>query len=366
MRAPFRSRVPLVVSIHDVAVLRHPETFNRWTRTYSARALPRVAQGGGRDRRRVAVRRRRGARAARRPRREAPRDPVRGRAAVRPGRAACGAASTCSRSRRSSRGRTCRGSSRASAGRGSTASSCASSAPRAGATCASTATASGGWRASTTTSSRGSTAAPRASPTSRSTRGSGCRCSRRWPAPRRSSPPPGRRSASSRTASRSRSTRSTRIRSPRACSGPLPRGKQLGRRAAGGRLQLGAGRPGACRPLPRARRVKPLVAIDADVLGRRRTGDETLRREPAARARAARRPRAPGGGHPPTRPRPGGNRARRAPGPQPDRADGVRAPRGPAPPPPRARALQLRHPAGLPRARGRDRPRPLVRAAARA
>jgi glycosyltransferase involved in cell wall biosynthesis len=43
MRAPFRSRVPLVVTIHDVAVLRHPETFNRWTRTYSAYALPRVA-----------------------------------------------------------------------------------------------------------------------------------------------------------------------------------------------------------------------------------------------------------------------------------------------------------------------------------
>jgi glycosyltransferase involved in cell wall biosynthesis len=44
MRAPFRSNVPLVVTIHDVAVLRHPETFNRWTRTYSARALPRVAK----------------------------------------------------------------------------------------------------------------------------------------------------------------------------------------------------------------------------------------------------------------------------------------------------------------------------------
>lgn len=44
MRAPVRSRVPLVVSIHDVAVLRHPETFNRWTRTYSAFALPRVAR----------------------------------------------------------------------------------------------------------------------------------------------------------------------------------------------------------------------------------------------------------------------------------------------------------------------------------
>jgi glycosyltransferase involved in cell wall biosynthesis len=44
MRGPFRSRVPLVVTIHDVAVLRHPETFNRWTRTYSAFALPRVVR----------------------------------------------------------------------------------------------------------------------------------------------------------------------------------------------------------------------------------------------------------------------------------------------------------------------------------
>ena len=35
-RAPARSRVPLVVTFHDLAVLRHPETFNRWTRAYSA------------------------------------------------------------------------------------------------------------------------------------------------------------------------------------------------------------------------------------------------------------------------------------------------------------------------------------------
>jgi glycosyltransferase involved in cell wall biosynthesis len=45
MRAPFRSRMPLVVTIHDAAVLRYPETFNRWTRGYSAWALPRVARG---------------------------------------------------------------------------------------------------------------------------------------------------------------------------------------------------------------------------------------------------------------------------------------------------------------------------------
>ena len=44
MRAPFRSRVPLVVTIHDLAVLRHPQAFNRWTRRYSAFALPRVAR----------------------------------------------------------------------------------------------------------------------------------------------------------------------------------------------------------------------------------------------------------------------------------------------------------------------------------
>jgi glycosyltransferase involved in cell wall biosynthesis len=44
MRAPFRSRVPLVVTIHDLAVLRRPETFNGWTRRYSAYALPRVAR----------------------------------------------------------------------------------------------------------------------------------------------------------------------------------------------------------------------------------------------------------------------------------------------------------------------------------
>jgi glycosyltransferase involved in cell wall biosynthesis len=47
-RAPFRSPVPLVVTIHDVAVLRHPRAFNRWTRAYSAFALPRVARAARR------------------------------------------------------------------------------------------------------------------------------------------------------------------------------------------------------------------------------------------------------------------------------------------------------------------------------
>lgn len=44
MRAPLRSGIPTVVTIHDVAVLRHPEAFNGWTRRYSARTLPRVAK----------------------------------------------------------------------------------------------------------------------------------------------------------------------------------------------------------------------------------------------------------------------------------------------------------------------------------
>jgi glycosyltransferase involved in cell wall biosynthesis len=47
-RAPLRSPVSLVVTLHDLAVLRHPETFNRWTRTYSRLTLPRVARGASR------------------------------------------------------------------------------------------------------------------------------------------------------------------------------------------------------------------------------------------------------------------------------------------------------------------------------
>jgi glycosyltransferase involved in cell wall biosynthesis len=43
-RAPVLSSVPLVVTFHDLAILRHPETFNRWTRTYSRLTLPRVAK----------------------------------------------------------------------------------------------------------------------------------------------------------------------------------------------------------------------------------------------------------------------------------------------------------------------------------
>ncbi len=41
-RGPVASPVPLVVTVHDLAVLRHPELFNRWTREYSRRYVHRV------------------------------------------------------------------------------------------------------------------------------------------------------------------------------------------------------------------------------------------------------------------------------------------------------------------------------------
>jgi glycosyltransferase involved in cell wall biosynthesis len=47
-RAPVVSTVPLVVTFHDLAVLRHPDTFNAWTRTYSRLALPGVAKAARR------------------------------------------------------------------------------------------------------------------------------------------------------------------------------------------------------------------------------------------------------------------------------------------------------------------------------
>jgi glycosyltransferase involved in cell wall biosynthesis len=43
-RAPPASRVPLVVTVFDLAVLRFPGAFNRWTRTYSRLAVPRAVR----------------------------------------------------------------------------------------------------------------------------------------------------------------------------------------------------------------------------------------------------------------------------------------------------------------------------------
>jgi len=39
---PLRPRVPTVVTVHDLAVLRHPQAFPRWTRLYVPQAVPRV------------------------------------------------------------------------------------------------------------------------------------------------------------------------------------------------------------------------------------------------------------------------------------------------------------------------------------
>jgi glycosyltransferase involved in cell wall biosynthesis len=47
-RGPFRSRAPLVVTVHDLAVLRHPEWFRGWSRTYSRLAVPRVVRAAER------------------------------------------------------------------------------------------------------------------------------------------------------------------------------------------------------------------------------------------------------------------------------------------------------------------------------
>jgi glycosyltransferase involved in cell wall biosynthesis len=43
-RAPFSTSVPLVVTVLDLAVLRHPGMFNQWSRRYSRLAVPRVVQ----------------------------------------------------------------------------------------------------------------------------------------------------------------------------------------------------------------------------------------------------------------------------------------------------------------------------------
>jgi glycosyltransferase involved in cell wall biosynthesis len=47
-RGPLRRRQPLVVTVHDLAVLRHPEWFNRWTATYSRFVVPRVVRAADR------------------------------------------------------------------------------------------------------------------------------------------------------------------------------------------------------------------------------------------------------------------------------------------------------------------------------
>jgi glycosyltransferase involved in cell wall biosynthesis len=47
-RGPISSRIPLVVTVHDLAVLRRPDAFNRWTATYSRVFVPRVVRAAER------------------------------------------------------------------------------------------------------------------------------------------------------------------------------------------------------------------------------------------------------------------------------------------------------------------------------
>jgi glycosyltransferase involved in cell wall biosynthesis len=47
-RGPVRSSVPLVVTVHDLAVFRHPRAFNRWSRTYGPLVVPRVLRAASR------------------------------------------------------------------------------------------------------------------------------------------------------------------------------------------------------------------------------------------------------------------------------------------------------------------------------
>jgi len=47
-RAPLRSPIPVVVTVHDLAVLRHPELFTPWVRLYGFVALRRVVRAATR------------------------------------------------------------------------------------------------------------------------------------------------------------------------------------------------------------------------------------------------------------------------------------------------------------------------------
>jgi alpha-1,3-rhamnosyl/mannosyltransferase len=45
---PVRPRIPAVVTVHDLAVLRRPEAFNAWTRAYVPRVVPHVLRAASR------------------------------------------------------------------------------------------------------------------------------------------------------------------------------------------------------------------------------------------------------------------------------------------------------------------------------
>lgn len=47
-RGPVTGRTPTVVTVHDLAIFRHPETFNRWSRLYAPLLVPRVLRAASR------------------------------------------------------------------------------------------------------------------------------------------------------------------------------------------------------------------------------------------------------------------------------------------------------------------------------
>ena len=47
-RGPVAPRLPLIVTVHDLAVFRHPEAFNAWSRLYGPKVIPRVLRAASR------------------------------------------------------------------------------------------------------------------------------------------------------------------------------------------------------------------------------------------------------------------------------------------------------------------------------
>ena len=47
-RAPVTGRTPVVVTVHDLAIFRHPEAFNRWSRLYAPILVPRALRAARR------------------------------------------------------------------------------------------------------------------------------------------------------------------------------------------------------------------------------------------------------------------------------------------------------------------------------
>ncbi len=163
-------------------------------------------------------------------------------------------------------------------------------------------------------------------------------------------------------ARRSRRSRLDRGR-PRRGDRP-PRGARTAGARARRRVQLGprGGTDGGRVP---GARVSALVLIDADVLGRERTGEETyvanlLRELPALTDELRVRRR-----HAPSRADPSRSRGSSPPGTEPGAAHGLDAPAAHAARAARPRPFPARDPAPLSLPRGRHHPRPLVRARAR-